>query len=186
MKERELTWKINGKTVTKAEWDRAGERHKRIYGDRLAEMLDAGQCCSIRTNDTFMRGKKDQNCDQGLDPHMLASHKEIARRRGVSLEGKHWFGQLANAPDDMEGWCGSDSEVLAKAKKEKILVELNGVVHDFREKYRDIPDDKQYAVDDKLVEKQVAIHAAELGSITPAERKQLKEDLRREMTPANL
>ncbi len=183
---RELVWKINGQVVTKAEWERRGREHKRIFGDRCAEMLDKQQPCSIRTNDTFMRGKKDQNCDQGLDPHMLASHRDLAAKRGVSLSGKHWFGQLANHPLDLEGWCGSDAEVLAKARKERILVELNGVVHDFREKYRDVPDDTPYRVDDELVTKRADAAANELGELTPAERTQLKEDIRREMTPANL
>jgi len=179
-------YRLNGRQVTKRQWDAHFRKRKAMFGDPCERMLAEQAPPSVRTNDSFMRGKKDQNCDQGLDADMLASHREKARRSGVSLEGKHWFGTLASDPLDLEAWCGSDSEVIAKARKEKILVELNGNVHDFREKYRDVPDDTPYRVDDTLVENQTAIHAEQLGAITPAERKQLKEDLRREMTPANL
>lgn len=182
---RDIVYKINGQKVSKAEWERRGRRHKRIFGDRCAEMLEKQQPCAVRTNDTFMRGKKDQNCDQGLDNEMLAAHRAKASAAGVSLEGKHWFGSLAKSPTDLEGWCGSDSEVLAKAKREKILVELNGVVHDYRDKYAEIPD-KPYAVDDTIIDRQAEVAASELGSLTPAERVQLKEDIRRKMTPAYL
>lgn len=180
------TYRINGKQVTKKQWDRHFAKRKAIYGDPFEEMIREGKPPTINTNDTFMRGKRDQNCDQGLDEGSLAVHKELARRRGISLEGKHFYSKLANSPTDLEAWCGSDSEVIAKAKKNKELVELpGGRVYDFREKYRDI-EPKKYAVDERVVEEQTAFAEDELGPLSPAERKQLKEQVRRDITPANL
>lgn len=187
----QLTWKINGRPVSKREWDAHSRRRNRIYGDKLAEMLDSQAPPTIRTNDTFMRGKKqggDPGEHLGMDPVTFELYKQRAQQAGVDITGKFYFGTVANKPGDPEAWCGSDSDVIAKAKKEKMLLEIKGTTYDFRDKYVDLPDDEPYAVAQDIVDRHVGelIEEEYDGHETPKIRAELEERVRKEITPTDV
>lgn len=181
----ELTYRINGRQVTKREWDAHSRKRKRVFGDSFQEMLDKQAPPAIRTNDTFMRGKK---CQQALDmtDEQYATFKAKAEAAGVSTTGKHYYGSLADELGDPSAWVGSDSEAIATAKRKGMLLDLGGGrVHDFRDKYVDVTPEP-YKVDDAIVERETAAAAAKIGPLSAKERAQLKAEVTKEITPTYL
>lgn len=154
-----VTRKINGRVVTERQWQAHFARRASIFGDPCERMLAECAPPPIRTNDTFMRGKR--------------------------TNSRSYYGQLADFPGDERAWCADDSDVLRRAKELKIKIELKGVTHDFREKYTEIQE-RPYRVADDLVQEEVAARLEETGPLPATELSQLTEQVRREITPGNL
>ena len=179
-----VVWKINGKAVSRQEWDRRSARHKEIFGDKIADIVQSGQSPGVRTNDTWMRGKRCQDPD--IDDPSLKYYAERAEAAGVSTSGKFLLESLMDSPDDHRCWVGSDSDALALAKRKKASITIKGVTHDYRDKYRDPAPDKPYEVADHIIEDDLALRLKTCPDATPTEIAKMKADIRREVTPTNI
>ena len=184
-----VVYKINGKTVTKQEADRWFSRRKELFGaDRFDFSKWNGQVPAIRTDDTFMRGKKDQSSlNQEFDDVATQDARKKASLAGVSTTGKFYYGSLADHANDPEAWCGSASEVIALAKRKKAKIELNGRTHDFREKYRDPPQQNGYEVAKDIVDREVKSEmnkrfGKQAARVSAKERQEIKEQVRKAVT----
>lgn len=176
---------INGKRVTDEELAAWQKRRADIFGaDRFDMTKWGGKAPSIRTNDTFMRGKK-HGGDLDMCDDTFAAYKQKAEAAGVSTSGKHYYGKIAERPGDPEAWCGSADEAIAAARRKEMLIEINGRTYDFRRKYDDTPDDEPYAVDQSIVDREVAEQVKqEGGKVSRKRRREIEEEIRDEITPS--
>ena len=178
-----IIYKINGQIVTKRQWDTHSRKRKAIYGDQFAEMLATQSPPSIRTNDTFMRGKK-QGADLDMTEETFQHYKRKAAKAGVDVTGKYYYGTLATRPGDPSAWCGSISEAKAAAKRKEMLLETNVGNWDYRSKYRDDPDDLPYEVAPDIVAREVAEQIKqEGGKVDKRRREQIEQEVREDITP---
>lgn len=176
---------INGRKVDDAELEAWHKRRVELFGAERFDMTKwGGKAPSIRTNDTFMRGKK-HGADLDMTDETFANYKRKAEAAGVSTSGKHYYGSVATRPGDPEAWCGSADEAIAAAKRKEMLIEINGRTYDFRRKYDDTPDDEPYRVADDIVEREVGEQIkVEGGNVSKKRRRQIEEEIRDEITPS--
>lgn len=174
---------INGKAVTEAELDAWSQRRKEIFGaDRFDMSKWGGSAPSIRTNDTFMRGKK-HGGDLDMTDETFAAYQRKAIAAGVSTSGKHYFGRLATSPGDPEAWVGSADEAIATARRKEMLIEINGQTYDFR-RTDDADDDAPYEVAPDILKREVNEQIArEGGRVSKKRREQIEHEVREDITP---
>lgn len=170
--------KINGVVVTEKQWEQHFRRRERIFGK------PRWGAPAIRTNETWMRNKKHRDPD--IDDPSLQVYAKRAEAAGVSTSGKFLLESLMDSPDDHQCWVGSDADAIALAKTKKALIEINGNVHDFRDKYRDPKPPEPYRVADHIVDDDLHERTKSNPNLTPAELAKMREDIRREITPTNI
>lgn len=176
---------INGKPVSDEELEAWAQKRREIFGaDRFDMAKWGGKAPSIRTNDTFMRGKK-HGADLDMTDETFAHYKRKAESAGVSTSGKHYYGSLATQPGDPEAWCGSADDAIAVARRKQMRIEINGRTHDFRPRYDDTPDDEPYEVAQDIVNREVNDQIKlEGGKVSKRRRQQIEEEIRDEITPS--
>lgn len=178
-----VVYKINGQNVSDKDADAWHAKRVAIFGEDYFDMSKwGGRAPSVRTNDTFMRGKK-HGADLDMTDETFAAYKRKAEAAGVSTSGKHYYGQVADKPGDPEAWCGSADDAIAAARRKGMLIEINGRTYDFRRKYDDTPDDS-YRVADDIVEREVAAQVnQEGGRVSAKRRREIEEEVREDITP---
>lgn len=172
--------KVNGQSLSKRAMRQWEKNRREVFGV-VPPWECPGSAPTIRTNDTFMRGKK---CGAFLDmtPEIQEECLAAARKAGVNPNGKFYYGQVARFDNDPLAWCGSDSDVLARARALKVKIELNGRVYDYRER-KEEPKPEAYEVAPDIVERYAQMQIDDNPDMTPTEQQQLKESLRENMTP---
>ena len=176
---------INGKAASEEEIAAWQAKRVAIFGaDRFDMSKWNGKAPSIRTNDTFMRGKK-HGGDLDMTDETFAHYKRKAEAAGVSVNGKHYYSQLATHPGDPEAWCGSADDAMAAARRKGMSLEINGRTHDFRQQYDDTPDDEPYEVAPDILNREVNDQIKqEGGNVSKKRRQQIEEEIRDEITPS--
>lgn len=179
-----VAYKINGKTVSEDEAQAWHARRVAIFGKDYFDMTKwNGAAPSLRTNDTFMRGKK-HGADLGMTDETFDYYRKKAEAAGVSVSGKHYYSQIATCPGDPEAWCGSADDAIAAARRKNMEIEINGRTHDFRPRYEDIPDDEKPDVAPDILHREVNEQVKlEGGRVSAKRRQQIEEEIRDEITP---
>jgi hypothetical protein len=171
---------VNGRKLNQRQM-REWEKNRREVFGVTPPWECPGSAPSIRTNDTFMRGKK-HGAFLDMTPEDQEECLAIARQAGVNPTGKFYYGQVARFKDDPLAWCGSDSDVLARARAIKVRIELNGRVYDYREKREQAKADT-YEVAPDIVERYAQMQIDDNPDLSPSEQQQLTESLREDITP---
>ena len=166
------TFRINGKTVTRKQWDARRTRNG------IQEICDSGCVPGIRTDTTFMKGSHS-------DPNVGEVDFLAAKAAGVAVEGKKYFGSLG-APEDPDAWQDNLGDVKRAAKRKN----LNLYRHDEHVvKAREVEPKPEtpYRVADDLVDKYTGYAIQDDPQIaeTPQQVAELKEQVRKELTPAD-
>lgn len=180
-----VTYKINGKSVSKRELRQWEKNRREVFGV-VPPWECPGSAPGIRTADTFFRGKKQGVTDEDFSPGDMERYRQEAEQSGVSTHNKFYFGQLADGPADNEAWCADESDVIATAKRKKMAVTIGGKTYDFRDKYRD-PENagKPYRVNDRAVAcaAENRIDDEYEGRVTEKQREEIYEQTREQLTP---
>jgi hypothetical protein len=176
---------INGKAVSDEELEAWQKRRVEIFGaDRFDMSKWNGKAPSVRTNDTFMRGKK-HGADLDMTDETYEAYRQKAESAGVSTAGKYYFGKVATEVGDPEAWCGSADDAIAAARRKEMLIEINGRTYDFRRQYDDTPDDGEYQVAQDIVDREVSEQVKiEGGKVSAKRRREIEQEIRDEITPS--
>jgi hypothetical protein len=179
-----VVYKINDRVVSEAELEEWHAERVKMFGEDFFNPAKwGGKAPSIRTNDTFMRGKK-HGADLDMTDETFGHYKRKAEAAGVSTSGKHYYGSLATRPGDPEAWCGSADDAIATAKRKGMRIEINGRTYDFRRQYDDTPDD-EYNVAPDIVAREVNEQIkTEGGKVSKKRRREIEEEVRDELTPS--
>lgn len=172
---------VNGRKLSNRAMRQWEKNRREVFGV-VPPWECPGSAPAIRTNDTFMRDKKHGGFLE-MAPDDQQEALRAAAEAGVSTTGKFYYGQVARFPRDPKAWCGSDSEVLARAKALKLRIELNGRTYDYRQKYQEEPKADRYEVAPDIVERYSQMAIEDHPDLTPKEQQELKESMREEMTP---
>src|SRR5690349_2241128 len=99
-----ITYRLNGERVTKEQFDAHQKRREELFGKDYFDFKNwNGKVPTIRTNDMFMRGKKNsEHTAEDFDRTTFTEYKRMAERAGVSTDGKFYFGQAARYAGDPE------------------------------------------------------------------------------------
>jgi hypothetical protein len=166
------TFKINGKPVTRQEWD------ARRPNGRLKEICDSGRMPGLRTDTLFFAGSHN-------DPNVSEEGYNLARAAGVQTEGRKHFDSLG-APEDPDTWHNSFAGVKRAAEKKNLsLFRADECVV----KARQVEPEPEgpYEVAEDLVNKYTQYKIDDNPGIaeTPQQVAALKEEVRKELTPAD-
>lgn len=99
---------LNGKEVTRDEWD--------AQTSRLEEILETRQAPCARTDATFLRGHCNGSQFEHV-PHIGDMYRRIAERAGVDPKGKVYKAGLADFPGDPRAWVDGRGDVLRVAEE---------------------------------------------------------------------
>jgi hypothetical protein len=78
---------------------------------RLADLFNSQQAPVIRTDATFMRGRKKGAEQFGNLPNVRETYMEPARRLGMSTDGKVYMSEIAAYPGDPRAWVDSTDDI---------------------------------------------------------------------------
>lgn len=179
---------LNDRLVTEQEIDAWFERRKEIFGADYFDFANwGGKAPAVRTNDTFMRGKKQGVTTEDMSEDVMEEYRREAARHGVSTQNKFYFGSLATRHADPEAWCSSEDDVVATAKRKKMAIDINGKKYDFREN-RDVGP-QEYAVSDDIVDRYTQQRIEEVDpklANHPEQVAKVREQIRAEITPTTI
>lgn len=184
--------KINGKVVSQQELDAWHERRVDLFGKDWFDPAkwERRSLPKIRTGKTFNRGKA--TAHHGFDKDTWAIVKRKARRAGVSLEGKTYYGQLARGSCDLRAFCSDESEVmkLAEIRARELGDVLNvhmpdGTVRKFGQPAKPVEKPKKYEVAEDIVDRYATYRSLDNPGLATNEKEylDLKEVIREEITP---
>lgn len=126
-------YKINGRFVTKKEFDAHCQRRKELYGDTFQDMLDSRQAPMMANSDRmFMEGAFAQSITHGLGPVSANRYIELARKAGINTHGKVFMSQLGK-PTNPLAWVSGIEDVRTSCKiqgKGAEQLGLNAVIPD--------------------------------------------------------
>lgn len=176
-----ITYKINGQVPTKRQLAKWEKDRREVFG--VVPPWEApGSAPSIRTADTFFRGKKQGVTNEDFDEKTLEAYRAKAAAAGVSTHNKFYFGSMADDAGDPECWCADESDVIATAKRKKIAVTIGGKQYDFREN-REQPK-QSYEVAQDIVDAQVdqIVEEEYENRATPHDRQRIEARVREDIT----
>lgn len=176
-----VTYKINGQTPTKRQLAKWEKDRREVFGV-VPPWECPGSAPSIRTADTFFRGKKQGVTNEDFDERTLADYRKIAAAAGVSTHNKFYFGSMADDAGDPECWCADESDVIATAKRKKMAVTIGGKKYDYRENREQ--EKKPYEVDQDIVDGHVdrIVEDEYENRATPQDRQRIEERVREDIT----
>lgn len=105
-----MKYKINGQVVSEKEWNEHTAQRKRVYGDLMAELLQARQAPGTKNTDrAFLEGMS-SGLTHGIDPMFAEQYYARARKAGINPTGKVFISQLGRAEDPL-AWVSDLSDV---------------------------------------------------------------------------
>jgi hypothetical protein len=119
----------------------------------FAEMCAFQQPPGCSTDTTFQIGKPDTfgfNMDSIADKRIYNTYKAIAKKNGISTNGKHYQPGLAQHRGDPRAWVESKDDVKKIAKSQGLATRGGGVDVDYRGGKVDA-DDAKPTIDPNLV-----------------------------------
>lgn len=168
-----LSVRVNGKTpaeMTDREllrwWARASANGE--------EMLRLGKAPRVISDDTFFRGFTKTGGEQFTTDLTREFYLEEAKKAGVSVAGKQYFGELAAYPGDPRAWVGSRGEMV------KLLEERNwGSDGDIKVKCEAVEPAKDTKLADDIVDDMIADRLEDAGreTITRGEYEEMKSEI---------
>lgn len=104
-----MNYKINGQTVSKAEWDQHHKKKVSLYGDYFEDMLQSRTAPIMANSDrAFLYGMGAQTLTHGLDEVCGDRTLARARKAGINPQGKVYMSQLGTAENPLAWVSGMD------------------------------------------------------------------------------
>lgn len=139
---------------------------------------------AIRTDATFFAGKA--TIDLPDKSPLTKLYKQRAAAAGVSTQGKHYFGKIADSMGDPEAWVSSRADIKRVCEKRGWGCEGPGIkVRPAVGPDEPGPYEKPYRVADDVVSEaaELRIEKDGLTDLTPKEKTRLREQVRSQITP---
>lgn len=134
-----MIFKINGRTVSKREWDRHYANKVSVYGDPFQDMLESRHAPMMKDSDRmFISGAFAQTPTHGLDP--LSADRTItrARKAGINTHGKVFMSQLG-PPESPLAWVSGIEDFKTSLKLQGKGCESMGIKPIVKDPTPDIP-----------------------------------------------
>lgn len=104
-----MKYKINGRFVSKKEFDAHHKRRQALYGNLMGEMLSSRSAPMMKNSDrAFMEGTGGSTPTHGLDEIGLQRTLDRARKAGINTTGKVYVAQLGTAENPLAWVSGID------------------------------------------------------------------------------
>lgn len=153
----------------------AGESHG------IADVLANRQFAGVRTNDTFMRGKRNNNQfgDGPLGQMIGEFYRSKALEAGVNPHGRYYSSSVARFTADPQAWIEGKDDLMRTAREHNMTVidTVSGRV--LHQGYQpDIVEESEYTVAPDIVASKLAeIESSIPDPLRPQEREDLKHSL---------
>ena len=134
-----MNYKINGRTVSKKEWDAHHKKRVSIYGDTFQDMLESRHAPIMANSDrAFMQGAGAQTLTHGLD--QLSAERSLARAHaaGINTHGKVFMSQLGT-PDNHLAWVSGIDDLRTSLKLQGKGCESLGIKPVVKDPGPDVP-----------------------------------------------
>lgn len=106
-----MKYKINGKVVTKRQWDAYYKKRQQTLGISMEEILQSKTAPgTMNTDRAFLQGTGSQSLTHGMGPVFAQRYYERARKAGISTSGKVYVSQLGT-PDNPLAWVSGLDDV---------------------------------------------------------------------------
>ena len=125
---------------------RSGESHN------MAEMLCLRRGPALNTDSTFMRDRGNNRHLDSVDPVSRQHYMDMARKAGISIQGRDYIPGLARFPGDPDAWVDSRADVERVARDHNMTV-MSPTINVEAPRYYDPGPEIQ--VDPELVQREV-------------------------------
>lgn len=132
-------YKINGRAVSKAEFDEYCRKRQEKFGNLFDDMVSS-RCAPMMANSDrmFMEGAGGQSLTHGLNTMFPERLLERARKAGINTHGKVYMSQLGKA-EDPRAWVSSIDDVRTSLKLQGKGSEKLGIKNVVPDPEPDIP-----------------------------------------------
>lgn len=104
-----MKYRINGRNVSKREWDAHHAKRQAILGNLLEDMFESRCAPMMKNSDrAFLEGTGGGTPTHGLDEICLERTLERARKAGINPNGKVYMAQLGTAENPLAWVSGVD------------------------------------------------------------------------------
>lgn len=134
-----MIYKLNGKTVSKKEFDAYAQKRESIMGNLMEGILESRQAPGTKNTDrAFLEGMGGQSLTHGLDKTFVGRYYERAAKAGISTAGKVYISQLG-PPSSPLAWVSDLSDVKKSCELQGHGCEALGVKPVVKDPGPDIP-----------------------------------------------
>lgn len=174
-----MNYKLNGRLVTKEEWDRRMAEREALYGNQLADMLSSQQAPRVMTDDVYLAGVGSLEQQIPEKDHLELVTKTAMAHGYKPKASDYYRPDLAEFPGDPKAFLnhGQGLGHLKKTLAERGMhMDRDGDVH-CQEPHRDPYEKPKLKLHPKLVRKIKKDRVKDNPDLARADQRELVEDI---------